>query len=339
MSWAEPGVDEVSKGVYRIPLPVPQDSLGAVNVYAIDDGNGLFFIDSGWDLMESREALETALGSLGYTFADIRRFLITHMHSDHYGLALRIRRSFGTPISLGAAEQQSIDICSSPNYEHFDETIRLLIDAGAEELIADLRAVHRDDDLQKAYVWEQPDSWIEPGEILIGARRLHAIHTPGHTHGHMVFHDAEAGLLFAGDHILPQITPSVGLEPIAAPFPLVDFMESLHRVVRLPDARLLPAHGPVVESAHARCEELLTYHERRVLEILDVLDDGDYTAYDIARLMKWTRRQLPLGELELFSRTMAINQIKAHLDVCVARGLLDADRGHTGEFHYTRVVT
>ena len=41
-------------------------------------------------------------------------------------------------------------------------------------------------------------------------RTIDAVHTPGHTPGHYVFADRADGLLFAGDHVLPTITPSIG---------------------------------------------------------------------------------------------------------------------------------
>ena len=39
-AWAEPGVEDLGGGLYRIPLPLPGDALTAVNVYAMtgDDG-------------------------------------------------------------------------------------------------------------------------------------------------------------------------------------------------------------------------------------------------------------------------------------------------------------
>ena len=46
----------------------------------------------------------------------------------------------------------------------------------------------------------------------MGARVLEAVATPGHTKGHLVFHDLDAGLLFSGDHVLPTISPSIGFE-------------------------------------------------------------------------------------------------------------------------------
>jgi len=39
--WTAAGVFEVAPGVYRIPLPLPNDGLRAVNVYAVVDGDGL----------------------------------------------------------------------------------------------------------------------------------------------------------------------------------------------------------------------------------------------------------------------------------------------------------
>jgi hypothetical protein len=58
--WTDPGADEAAPGVWRIPLPLPQDGLRAVNVYAITDGSGLVRVDGGWALPESREELARA---------------------------------------------------------------------------------------------------------------------------------------------------------------------------------------------------------------------------------------------------------------------------------------
>jgi len=95
-TWIEPGAYEVGQGVYRIPLPLPHDGLRAVNVYAIADGEQLVLIDSGWALTESEELLVRALDSIGYRLVDVREFLVTHVHRDHYTQAVAIRRAHGT---------------------------------------------------------------------------------------------------------------------------------------------------------------------------------------------------------------------------------------------------
>ena len=72
-----------------------------------------------------------------------------------------------------------------------------------------------------------------------------------------MFAERAAGLLFAGDHVLPTITPSIGFTVPPVPDPLGDFMASLTKVRSLPDLTVLPAHGPVAPSSHARVDELL----------------------------------------------------------------------------------
>ena len=98
--------------MHRVPLPLPTDGLRAVNVYAVEDGDGLVLIDSGWALAESREALAAALATLGCGLGDVRHFLVTHVHRDHYTQAVELRRIFGSKVSLGAGEQQAIRVAA-----------------------------------------------------------------------------------------------------------------------------------------------------------------------------------------------------------------------------------
>ncbi len=101
------------------------------------------------------------------------------------------------------------------------------------------------------------------------SRTLRAIHTPGHTRGHVVFHDEAAASLFAGDHVLPHITPSIGFQPAITRQALAEYLGSLRLMLTLPDSRLLPAHGPVCDSTHARVNELLAHHETRLAQTLE----------------------------------------------------------------------
>jgi hypothetical protein len=82
--WTEPGAWQVAPGVHRIPLPLPMDGLRAINVYVMETENGLTLIDGGWAIPESRTLFDSSLKQLGYSTADIRQFLVTHMHRDHY---------------------------------------------------------------------------------------------------------------------------------------------------------------------------------------------------------------------------------------------------------------
>src|SRR5256885_4048870 len=99
-SWTDPGLFTVAPGVHRVPLPLPSDGLRAVNVYVIEDGDGLVLIDSGWALDVARRQLEAALTALDAGLPDVRRFLITHVHRDHYTQAIAVRRTLGTVVAL-----------------------------------------------------------------------------------------------------------------------------------------------------------------------------------------------------------------------------------------------
>jgi glyoxylase-like metal-dependent hydrolase (beta-lactamase superfamily II) len=126
--------------------------------------------------------------------------------------------------------------------------------------------------------------------------------------------------MFAGDHVLPHITPSIGFEPAGNRMALRDYLSSLARTLALPDARLLPAHGPVTESTHDRVNELLAHHDLRLAEIHQAVLAGQATPYEVAKAIKWTRRQRSFGDLDLFSQVMSINETAAHLEVLAIRG-------------------
>jgi glyoxylase-like metal-dependent hydrolase (beta-lactamase superfamily II) len=107
-AWAEPGVEDLGGGLYRIPLPLPNDALTAVNVYAITGEHGVDLIDAGMALVQARERLAEALGQLGYGLPDIRNFFITHIHQDHYTLAVELRSTLRGLIALGEGERDNL---------------------------------------------------------------------------------------------------------------------------------------------------------------------------------------------------------------------------------------
>ena len=245
-AWEQPGAHEEAPGVYRIPLPLPGDHLKAVNVYAIADGDRLVLVDGGWALAESMELLTSSLASVGFELGAIREFLVTHIHRDHYTQAIAVRRAVGSSVSLGEGERVCLEALRTVS-EHPD--VKALYAAGALDLSAKLQEWTKDQgsgpDLTD---WEDPDRWLPDGlDIPLSTRTLRVIATPGHTRGHVVYHDAEHDVLFAGDHVLPHITPSIGIELVRKPSPLRDYLGSLELMRALPDARLLPAHGPVIE--------------------------------------------------------------------------------------------
>jgi glyoxylase-like metal-dependent hydrolase (beta-lactamase superfamily II) len=320
LHWTEPGAWLVADGIHRIPLPLPMDGLRAVNVYAIETEQGLTLIDGGWAIEASRTLLEKSLAQVGFGLADATRFLVTHVHRDHYTQASVIGREYGAHVSLGIGDKPTLDLLHRTDERSGDPTADLLRSSGALDLASQWRAF-TGGQLPDLSLWGYPDAWLDGDHpIAIGSRTLDAVHTPGHTQGHFVFADHAAGLLFAGDHVLPTITPSIGFEPVPAEQPLRDFLGSLTKVRQLPDLRLLPAHGPVSPSTHARIDQLLDHHETRLRHCLEALGGGARTAYDVAGALGWTRHEHRLADLDVFNQALASMETKAHLELLVARG-------------------
>src|SRR5918992_1362020 len=148
----------------------------------------------------------------------------------------------------------------------------------------------------------KPDREVSDGELIdLPGRKLRVIWTPGHSPGHICLHLEDAGRMFTGDHVLPRITPHIGLYPYDTPDvdPLGDYLESLARVADLGTAADVPAGAPsgipVALPAHEhrfsgiaeRVTEIVAHHEERLTEVTGLLADEPATLWDIASRMTW----------------------------------------------------
>ena len=321
--WANEGAWQVADGIHRIPLPLPMDALKAINVYVVESDDGLTLIDGGWSIPMARELLDTSLRSIGSGFGDIKQFLVTHVHRDHYTMATVLGHEFGAEVVLGIEEKPALELLHRASQAEIGQSpfLEVLRTAGAES-IAEQWAAGHDGELPDAADWAFPDLWLEGDRTFeVGRRTIDAVHTPGHTPGHYVYADQVEGVLFAGDHVLPTITPSIGFTVPSTEQPLGEFMASLARVRQLPDLRVLPAHGPVAPSTYARVDELLAFHETRLDQSLASLNArGSVTSVVVAGDLGWTRHERAFDDLDVFSQGMAAMETKAHLDLLVARG-------------------
>ena len=330
--WTEPGAWTVAPGVHRIPLPLPMDGLRAINVYVMETENGLVLVDGGWAIPESRTLFESSLKQLGYSTTDIRKFLVTHMHRDHYTQAWVVGQETGAEVSLGLGDKASMDLMHDRTLDT-DPNLTRLVAAGARELAEGWRTMMPRED-RPTENYGLPDVWLDRDlQIDLGGRLIDAVATPGHTQGHYVFADAAGGLLFAGDHVLPTITPSIGFEPAWVQNPLRDYIDSLAKVRALPDLMLLPAHGPVAPSSHQRVDDLVAHHDERLRLSVEAVAGGACTAWDVADVVPWTRHNRSRSELGPFDAVLAAFETLAHLDLLALSGELlrteDADGTRT----------
>ncbi|MFF0223282.1 MBL fold metallo-hydrolase [Streptomyces sp. NPDC004629] len=292
-----------------------------MNVYAIEDDDGVALVDAGWAVAAAREALDKSLASIGYAPSEVTRIVVTHAHIDHYTLAVRLRQQFGTQVNVGRGERESLEWLAGKGPRHQRQTA-LLVAAGAAGLVGalpqhDERTDPRDEG------WELPDVWLGESQLRIGRRTLQVLETPGHTKGHIMLLSPEEGLLFTGDQILPHITPSIGFEAVPQPQPLLSFLDSLARLRVLPDLRVLPAHGPDEARTHARIDELIQHHDERLARTSAIVEHlGSASTAAVAELLTWTRRGRRFDQLDDFNRMLAVVETQAHLACLVHRGTL-----------------
>src|SRR5207237_8414306 len=90
-------------------------------------------------------------------------------------------------------------------------------------------------------------------------RSLHVVWTPGHTPGHCCLLLLPERILFVGDHLLPKITPHVGLWPNGPENPLGDFLASHEKVQRFEVRLVCTEHGPQIVAHSRRTRQLLDF--------------------------------------------------------------------------------
>ena len=308
-------LDEVVEGVFELQLPIPFEN-GRVNVFIFRDGRELDLLDCGMNSHESLSTLRAALGRIGGEGWRLRRLVVTHIHPDHYGAAGVICGELGAELYMHRLEVPMVN----PRYLELEQLIvevgRHLQANGVPEEEAEIqrnasRAMR--DFVVPAAVTVQLDG----AEIVsLGGKRLRVEWTPGHSPGHVCLYDLDDRVLFAGDQLLPDISPNVGLHPQSTPDPLDDFVASLRRLVALQPALVLPAHGRPYRDAAGRAAYLEEHHRRRKDQILEITSGREMTAWEVA-LEVWGERR------HVYERRLALQEGLAHLQALAVEGRLE----------------
>ncbi|HVB13619.1 MAG TPA: MBL fold metallo-hydrolase [Candidatus Dormibacteraeota bacterium] len=320
-AWAEGGPEEVAEGLFRIPLPLPNDGLRAVNAYLWRGAGGDLLIDCGWVHPLSWEALTSALTRFGSGLKSIRQLFATHVHGDHLGAAGQIREAAGAFVTLGLGDRETAQIMATDPALARARTKELLLRHGASSVVEALDQEAAANP-RPAWLSPLPDLFLSDGELRFDGRALEVLPTPGHTRGHLCLWDPSTQILFAGDHVLPHITPSIGVEVPVGGLPLLHFLHSLEKVRDLPAQLVLPAHGPTFPDLAGRVDQLLEHHRLRLQLCQEAVQGGSRSALDVAQAVPWTRRRKKFSELDAFNQMLAVNETVAHLELLAERGEL-----------------
>jgi glyoxylase-like metal-dependent hydrolase (beta-lactamase superfamily II) len=149
--------------------------------------------------------------------------------------------------------------------------------------------------------------------VPMGGRALRVEWTPGHSPGHICLFDPSRRLLFAGDHVLPELSPNIGLHPQSTPDPLHDYLHGLRRMAALEPALVLPAHGRPFTAIDSRVKALESHHARRFEQVLEILGRDEKTGWQVA-LDLWGPRE------NLYEKRLALQEGLAHLQALAVDG-------------------
>jgi glyoxylase-like metal-dependent hydrolase (beta-lactamase superfamily II) len=258
---------EIADGLGWARLPIP-GSLKHINVWILADGDGIAIVDTGLDIPPCRESWEALLAGplLGRR---VTRILVTHFHPDHLGLAGWLAERFDAPLWMTRTEwlygrMLTADVRDHPPREAF--AYWRAAGWNAERIEAE---VEKGWGRFAAMVSPVPVSYVRMSEgdrIRIGSRHWRVVVGNGHCPEHACLIDDSAGIMIAGDQVLPRITSNVSLslsEPEGDP--LGDWLGSIQKLCGLSgDLLVLPSHGDPFTGLHARLDTLAEGHQGRL---------------------------------------------------------------------------
>lgn len=317
---AEP--EDLGGGLWSVPVPIPDNPLAYTIVYALESPRGPVLIDAGWQHEDAWAALHGGLASFGIDVADARGVVVTHYHPDHAGLAGRVREASGAWIAMHPADAGIVKLFRSAGQggrRAFELTALRRAGAAESELAG------RGESGPRVSPPALPDREVSDGDLVdLPGRRLRVIWTPGHSPGHICLHLEDGDRIFTGDHVLPRITPHIGLYPYDLPDvdPLSDFLGSLDKVSAMSVDEVMPAHQYRFTGLAGRAREIIGHHEERLAEVAALLSASPVTLWDLTAGLTWRH---PWADMARQARRMAAAEAAAHLRTLETRGIARRD--------------
>lgn len=327
---------QVHEGIFLEEIPLPDNPLKAINNYLVLSKGESLTVDTAFNRPICRDRMEGILREKGVDPSRHRLFL-THLHSDHTGLAA-LFADRGTEVLMGKADGDYVNRSVDPQGPVWKEVVD---EAVREGLAQDRLAL--EDHPGYAYRLERgfPFTPVEPGEVIpVGDYRFELVALPGHTPGQMGLYDRDHKILFCGDHILGKITPNIASWGPGFPDPLGVYFDSLRRVYDMDVDLLLSSHRHLVKDHRRRIRTLFHHHDIRLKEALAaVIKEGPVSCRDVVQAMHWDIRSKSWADFPPSQKWFAAGEAHAHLDRLEVMGLVTKEEGEGGVFLYRATIS
>jgi glyoxylase-like metal-dependent hydrolase (beta-lactamase superfamily II) len=314
----------IAPGVLWLRMPLPF-ALDHINLWLVEDGAGWTVVDAGYAMLETKALWERIFAErLGGR--PVTRIIVTHYHPDHIGLAGWLAERWQAPLWITEKEWLHARVMSRGSEDFVglrrDFARRAGLDAAASELFGEREKSYR------RGVPSVPPAFRRIADgmaIEIGGREWRVVVGEGHAPELACLYCAAAGVLIAGDQVLPKISPNVSVqahEPEGDP--LAKYLASLARLREMLPAEtlVLPSHNLPFYGLHARIDELAAHHAQRCDEVLAACE-RPRSAVDLLPVL--FRRPL-----DRHQTAFALGEALAHLHYLEGRGDLGREHGADG---------
>ena len=116
---------------------------------------------------------------------------------------------------------------------------------------------------------------LRDGDVITtGQGDLQVVHTPGHAPDHVCLWHAASRTVFVGDMLVQGTTVMI---PASHRGNLVDYLQSLKRLLALDPALALPAHGPAIADPSALIRHYIDHRGQREEQVVAALQSGATT--------------------------------------------------------------
>jgi glyoxylase-like metal-dependent hydrolase (beta-lactamase superfamily II) len=155
---------------------------------------------------------------------------------------------------------------------------------------------------------------LRDGQVLkVGDLTVVAVHSPGHSSDHVVFHVPAEDALFTGDAVLGRGTSFI--DPPDGD--LAQYLRSLKRMQDLAPRTLYPGHGPVVLRAAAKLQGYVDHRSERERQVVDAMAGG--VARSIEEMVSIIYADHPTEVHGLAARSVLSHLLKLEGEGLVAR--------------------